>query len=50
MGVARLIDVMMGWADCMVGARLIEVTRVPVGCVGAMEMEVTKGDPVIVVT
>ena len=40
----------MGWADCMVGAKLIEVTSVPAGWVGAMEMEVTSGEPVMVVT
>jgi hypothetical protein len=26
------------------------VTRVPAGCVGAIEIEVTRGEPVIVVT
>ena len=44
MASAKLIVVMMGCAEGIVGARLIDVT------VGAMEMEVTIGDPAIVVT
>jgi hypothetical protein len=50
MASARFMDVMMGWPDGMVGARLIEVTSEPAVSVGAIEMEVTSGDPAIVVT
>lgn len=47
---AKLIDVIMGCADAIVGARLIDVTKVPDGWVGAIDMDVTIGDPAIVVT
>lgn len=50
MASAKLIVVMIGCAEGIVGARLIDVTRVPAGCVGAIEMDVTIGDPAIVVT